>query len=293
MDELGASICESRHDMRINQTAQLVLLGVLIIVALVLVSLYLPEGIDWRETYRPAALALLSGRMPYGVGVSPFFAAPWGLVPLIPLAVLPARAGEIVLFVAGLAVYALVAQRFGARPLTLILFLFSPPVIHGLVKGNIVWMSLLGFILPPQVGLFFVAIKPQIGVGAIAFWLVEALRKGGWREVIRVFWPVSLAFLASLAVFGLWPLRFKDVLPLAQVYNISFWPFLLPVGLGLLAASIRRREIRLAMAASPCLSPYVLFHGWVGPLIAILPQPVEMLAAVIGLWIVNYLQRGA
>ncbi len=276
-----------------NQTVKLALLGLTMIIVLALLSVYLPEGVDWRETYRPALLALLSGRTPYGVGVSPFFAAPWGLVPLMPLACLPVRAGEVALFVVGLVAYAEAAQRLGAKPMTLVMFLLSPPVVQGLLHGNIAWMPLLGFVLPPQIGLFFVAVKPQMGVGAMIFWLVEALRKGGLREVVRVFWPISLAFLASLALFGLWPLGFQSVLPLARIYNVSFWPFLLPVGLALMVAAIRQRKIRFAMAASPCLSPYVLIHGWAGPLAAILQQPVETCAAVVGLWIVNYLQRGA
>ena len=279
--------------MPIGLTAKLILLGVLMVVAVVLLSIHLPEGVDWRETYRPALVALLAGRTPYGFGDSPFFAAPWGLIPLIPLVFLSVRAGEIVLFMVGLAAYALTAQRLGAKPIALVLFLVSPPVVHGLFHGNIVWMSLLGFVLPPQIGLFFVAVKPQIGMGAIVFWLIEALRKGGLREVLRVFWPVSLALLVSLALFGLWPLRFSDVLPIAGNYNVSLWPFMLPVGFALMVAAIRRREMRFAMAASPCFSPYVLFHGWVGPLAAILGQPVETLVAVIGLWIVNYLQRAA
>lgn len=279
--------------MHISLTAKLIVLGALLVVAVVLLSIYLPEGIDWRETYRPALVAVLAGRTPYGTGSSPFFAAPWGLILLMPLAFLPVRAGEIALFLIGLAVYAFTAQRLGAKPVTLALFLLSPPVVHGLFHGNIVWMPLMGFVLPPQVGLFFVAIKPQIGMGAIVFWFIEALRKGGLRELARVFWPVSLALLISFALFGLWPLRFSDVLPIAGNYNVSLWPFMLPVGSALMVAAIRRREMRFAMAASPCLSPYVLFHGWVGPLAAILERPVETLVAVIGLWIVNYLQRAA
>src|SRR5512137_921895 len=125
----------------ISLTAKLILFGVLLVVAVVLLSIYLPEGVDWRETYRPALVALLAGRTPYGFGDSPFFAAPWGLVPLIPLAFLSVRAGEIALFLVGLAAYALTAQRLGAKPVTLVLFLLSPPVVHGLIHGNIVWMS--------------------------------------------------------------------------------------------------------------------------------------------------------
>ena len=39
------------------------------------------------------------------------------------------------------------------------------------------------------------------------------------------------------------------------------------------------------MAASPCLSPYVLFHSWPGAVAAFLVLPGETLAAVVGLWV--------
>jgi hypothetical protein len=96
---------------------------------------------------------------------------------------------------------------------------------------------------------------------------------------------VTLAFLISFAIFGLWPLRFSYTLSLTRDYNASLWPTTIPIGITLLAASFRRRDIKFAMASSPCLSPYVLFHAWVGALISIVSQPIETIAAVIGLWI--------
>ena len=31
-----------------------------------------------------------------------------------------------------------------------------------LATGNIAWLTMLGYIMPPQIGLFFVLIKPQL-----------------------------------------------------------------------------------------------------------------------------------
>jgi hypothetical protein len=50
------------------------------------------------------------------------------------------------------------------------------------------------------------------------------------------------------------------------------------------------------MAASPCLSPYVLLHSWSAALVALSRQQAEMVAAVIGLWlliIIRYFAIGA
>ena len=262
---------------------QITLIFFLTLILTVSASLYLPPGIDWRDTYRPATLALLSGKSPYSIDI--FFAAPWGLIPLIPFALLPVNLGRAILFLIGISSFAFTAHRLGAKPPALIAFLLSPPVAHCLLNSNIEWLPLLGFIMPPQIGLFFIVIKPQIGIGVGLFWLIEAWRSGGFREAIRVFLPVSLAISISFIIFGLWPLRFSDTLTLARAYNASLWPSSIPIGLALLVASIHKRNIKYAMASSPCLSPYVLLHAWVVALVPVLSQPIETIAAVIGLWI--------
>jgi len=246
-------------------------------------SEYLPQGRDWGGNYRLASLALLSGKSPYSVNA--FFAPPWSLIPLLPFALLPENIGRAALFLVSIIAFAFTAYRLGAKPPAIIAFLLSPPLIHCLLNSNIEWLPLLGFILPPQLGLLLVTTKPQTGLIVALFWIVEAWRKGGLREVVRISWPVSLVVLISFALFGLWPMRFRDILPLARKINASLWPVSIPVGLALLTASIRKREIRYAMGASPCLSPYVLFHGWTGALASIASSTTEMIAAVVGLWI--------
>ena len=175
------------------------------------------------------------------------------------------------------------AYRMGAKPLTLGAFLVSPPVLHCLLNGNIDWMPLLGFVLPPQVGLFLVVIKPQVGFTVAIFWFVESWRDGGWREVFRTFWPITFGLLLTFAVLGFWPLHYTE--RLSTWWNASLWPMSIPVGLVLLTIAFRKRKIEYAMGAAPCLSPYVLFHSWSGALMAIVSQQLEILIAVIGLWI--------
>jgi hypothetical protein len=263
------------------------LIVVLTVVCLALAVIVLPPGIDWRLTYRPSALALLAGRSPYSADVAPtapFFAAPWCLIPLLPLALLPEAVGRSILVLVTIAAFAYSAWRMGARLPVLIAFLLSPPVVHCVRNSNIEWMPVLGFVLPPQWGLFLVVIKPQVGVAVVVFWLVEAWRKGKVREVVRVFGPVSLAFAISFALFGFWPSRLSASLGLAQAFNTSLWPASIPVGLALLVTSIKTRKINYAMAASPCLSPYVLLHAWAGALVSIATLNAEMIVVVISMW---------
>jgi hypothetical protein len=249
----------------------------------VLVVVLIPVGTDWTHTYRPAALALLHGKSPYTVDI--FFAAPWTVIPLIPFALLPEHIGRAAIFTLGLITFSVTAIKLGAKKGTLAAFLFSPPVIHCLYNSNIEWIPILGFILPPQIGLFFVAVKPQIGLGVTLFWLVEAWRKGGARETIRVFGPFTAIILLSFLIFGFWPLRFQQTLAITQEYNASFWPLGIPMGIFLLVKAIRSRKPNAAMAAGPFFSPYVLLHAYSGALVALAPSAIEMAAVSAGLWI--------
>ncbi len=261
----------------------LIALGVAGVAALfALGAAYLPPAVDWHAFFRPAALELISGRSPYDIAGFP--SPPWALLPMIPLALLPEHAGRTALLLISLFAFALAAHRLGARPVALIALLLSPPVLHSLLNGNVDAMALLGFTLPPQAGLFFVTVKPQIGAAATIFWLIEAWRRGGRWEVLRVFGPITFVWLASFLVFGLWPLRWQQ--EIAVYWNASLWPASIPVGLALLAAALHRRRLQYTMAASPCLSPYVLLHAWVGALASIVTRAPETIAAVAALWVV-------
>ena len=240
----------------------------------------LPPGIDWHETFRPAAVAVLHGASPYSI--QGFLNPPWAALPFVPLALVPENVGRAIVFVGSATALGISAYRLGAKPLALAAFLGSPIVMHGLLNASVDWLVLIGFSLPPQIGLFFVIIKPQVGFTLALFWLVEAWRKGRIKEVVRVFWPITAATLASFLLFGLWPLRFGRTL--SYWWNASLWPLSIPVGLALLVAAYKKRQATYAMGAAPCLSPYVLFHSWMGALVALAAAEAEMVAAVIGLW---------
>lgn len=244
---------------------------------------FVPPAIDWTITFRPATLTLLSGLSPYGRVY--YVHAPWTLIPLIPLALLPEAVGRVMLLFCCLASYAFVAHKLGAKPIAIAFLLLSPLVMHVTLNGNMDWLAILGFVMPPQIGLFFISIKPQIGIAVAPFWLVKVWREGGWKQVLKTFSPFTIVLLLSFGLFGFWPLETvrEDI---AGVYfNASLWPMSIPVGLALFVTAIRKQKIEYAMAASPCLSPYVLFYSWSGALLAIISSVPETIAAVIGLWI--------
>ena len=271
--------------METNLRSQKLLTALAIVAGLILVSFlaapFVPPAVDWHISFRPAALILLSGESPYDTVY--IIHAPWALLMLAPFALFPENVGRVMLLFCGLASYTFIARRLGAKPIAIVFLLLSPVVMHTLLNGNIDWLASFGFILPPQIGLFFIAIKPQIGIAVAPFWLIEAWRQGGWKQVLTTFAPFTIVLLLSFALFGLWPLGAVEVSGVS--FNASLWPLSIPVGLALLVTAVRKRRIEYAMAASPCLSPYALFYSWTGVLLAIIASVPETIAAVIGLWI--------
>lgn len=235
----------------------------------------LPMAVDWTGTFRPAALSMWRTGNPYTNG---FYNPPWAILPLLPLALLPETWGRGVLIVVSLLSFAYTAKRLGASPLAMALILLSPLVVLCVQFGNIDWLVVLGFVLPPPVALFFLVAKPQVGLVMALYYAVRAWQE---RKLIETVAPVTIALLLSFLVYGFWPAQATGLV--AQGWNTSLWPYSIPVGIALTVAAVRKREY--AMAASPCLSPYVAPYSWIGVLFALCNSVPELAAAVVGLWI--------
>lgn len=258
------------------------LLATLLILSLPVLYFGLPVGLDWHDTYRPAALAVVAGESPYSVEI--YYAAPWAAWILAPFALLPYWVGRLVTFLVGLWGFAFVAWRAGATRFTLILFLCSAGVIGCLNNGNIEWMPLLGIVCPPWLGLILASVKPQVGIGLGLYWLIDIWRNKGWPAAALTFAPVTALLIISFLLYGLWPLRFNQTLAWS-VDNTALGLQSLFIGAVLLVRSVRIQDDRMALAAGPFLSPYVLQFSWSACLIGLLSHPWELLAAVIFLWV--------
>jgi hypothetical protein len=256
-----------------------------LIASAIAISLYWPTAYDWRSFFRPAALALLSGHSPYTV--PGYFGPPWALIPVIPFAVLPPALGGACVFVLTLLSWCLVARRLGASWLVVAVLALSPHVITGAIFGNLDWLAIIGFILPPQIGLFFILIKPQVGIGLALFWLWQAWRTGGAREAVRVFAPVTIALLLSFLLFGFWPTRVGSLS--AAAWNVSLWPYSIPIAFVLLVAAIQNKKAGLSISASPFFSPYLASITWPVAILGLLPNQVLVIAATAGMWVIQLL----
>ncbi len=271
---------QQKHRTISSRTISLVSLIIVMFVLCASIYFVVPTGPEWA-TFRPAALALWSGHSPYTI--PGYYNSPWLLFPIVPFAILPEHLGFSLFATAGLLAFAYTAYRLGARPWGVVAILFSYPVTLCLYRGQVDWLVLLGSVLPPQIGLFLVLSKPQIGVGIAIFWLIEAFRTGGVKQVLRVFTPVSPSYLASIPLFGLWllpPIGIET-----NPINISFWPLSIPVGLALLVLANRTHHLHYSILASPFFSPYLCAYSLPGVLLGLAEYPLELIAVSSGLWI--------
>ena len=236
-------------------------------------------GIDWRETYYPSTTLLLHGQNPYLVKT--LYNPVWGLFPLIPFALIGEKGGEVVLFFAAFGVYVYVARTLGASQSASFLYMGSPLIVYNLMLGNIDWLVILGFIMPPSIGLFFVLLKPQIGIAIVVYWLWTSYKNGVIKKVCKTFAPVTLSIAASFLLFGNWLAgRNNDLISAA--WNISSFPYSIPIGLALLYMA-QKKYLR-AVSASPFFSPYMSFGSWSIAQLGIVDNNLLNFAVTIGLW---------
>jgi hypothetical protein len=240
----------------------------------------MPDGTDWHDYFRPAALALVRGGNPYDV--PGFYNPPWILVPLIPIALLPPALGRLALFLVSLAGFCALLVHLKPTPIAAALFLVAPPVVICLNDGNVDWLPMLSLLLPAPWALVLAATKPQVGGGLGIYLLVEAWRSGGARALVRTGLPVTVLGAVSLALYGL---PDDPMAALAGWWNVSLFPYGVPVGLVLLWMALREQRALAALGAGPFFSPYVNQFSWAAPLAVLIHSPKRLAVAVAILWI--------
>lgn len=273
-----------------SQLWKIALIALLLVVFTAILTIASPGGADYEASFYPAAREVFALRNPYNI--HSFLTPPWTLIPVLPLALLPYNLGRALFAIINLIALGWVLYRLKAKPIAAVAYLLSPPVLQCLLNANIEWMPLIGLTLPPRYGLFFVLAKPQTGWVVALFWLVEAWRDGGFKQVVTTFAPLTLVTLASFLFFGFWPLEFLSAgdSTWQATWNASLFPLTIPVGLALIVYALRARQVNAAFAAGPCLSPYLMMHGWGNVLVSLFQRNAEMVAAVVGWWAIVVIQ---
>lgn len=227
---------------------------------------------DWSRCYRPGVYHLLSNNNPYFIPECHYM--PWSLIFLIPFALFPTEIGQSLLSASAIFVLWFAARQMGANKFGLFALILNPfYLLHHIQNPNIDWLVAVGFILPPQIGLIFVLIKPQLGLGISLYWFVRALERGGAREVVRIFAPIVSILILSFSLFGPEILNSTQLIKQHTVWNLTLWPYSIPIGITLLFLSfVNRSNKGAAILSAPFLSPYVGFYSWSISLLGLIPR---------------------
>lgn len=199
--------------------------------------------------------------------------APWGILPLIPFALLPPLAAHGLYFATCFYILVYIAWRLHAGPLAIAAFMLSPTAIGALLVGNIDPVVISGMLFPPIVGLVILMIKPQIGAGVALYYLIHTVREKHWLEGLKVFSPVAAGFGLALIFFPIWYVRVIN--SPANVWNRSLFPYAIPLALLLLWMAVRRRNPYFALASTAFLTPYLTFYTYIIVQIGLLHEDVE------------------
>lgn len=149
-------------------------------------------------------------------------------------------------------------------------FLFFGGAMESAISGNMEGIVALGLVLPPPVGMIFLALKPQIGAAVCLYWFASAWVYDGWKRAVAILAPVLICFIVSVAVYGLWFLKMTEAAGLAHNVLSGFFPYAIPAGLWFIYVAVRRRQIGWALIAIPCLAAYMNSYTWAFPIMGML-----------------------
>lgn len=231
---------DTRKFLRKRQFFEILLSSSLFLIVLILFINLPVTYIDWIDSFRPAALHF---RNPYFIpGI---LNPPWIFPFLYPLAVLPPRWGAGLLMMISL----VIIRCFLGDSKKFAVVAFSAPVVVMFTLGQIDALVLIGLILTKGWGIPLLLGKPQ----GVFLTIVRRLNRNSITFVI-------LVSLVSILIWGLW---WQDILahnfqPTDRHFNISLFPYAIPIGLFLAYWGYKRDSDSLLCWASLCFSPYFM-----------------------------------
>lgn len=205
---------------------------------------------DFLDAFWPAAHIPFD---PYSIPA--FLNPPWVALLFYPLTFLHERVAQAVITFLNLAVTLLLVARYGGNRWSFILTATSSPFLTLLFSGNIDFLPMAAFLLPANWGLVLMLSKPQVGIIAGLIWFKRA------KNRVLFLIPAAVLLLLSLTIWGWW---IPDMLQNSAYsagrpvgpWNISPFPWLVPVGLILLYYAWKLEDELIAVAATLCLVPY-------------------------------------
>jgi hypothetical protein len=273
--------------VKLSERLKCLLVLLCILIVMIIAGYFINFPIyDWLENYRGPILTLISGHNPYRPGIG-MYVPPWFLFILAPIAVLPERLSSAVMFALAVTSLFWMSRKMGARLLITLIFMLSYPVVTLYIHRQLEWLVLLGYFLPPPLGLFLVLGKPQAGIGIAIYWLIEGFQVGGIWEIIKRFAPVGIAFIVSFIIYGFYLGR--SFYQMGQAWDESIWPYGIPMGVYLLATAIRSKNGKLSISTSPFISPYLAGYTWTVGLFGLISNNIEFALACLSTWVIYFI----
>lgn len=215
------------------------------------------DAVDWHLTFYPASKMVLA---PYSVAepISSFVNLPWLAVILMPFSLFTAKTALAINTGLSVMVFGVLVLKRGGNHWSLLLLITSAPFLALLANGTIEWVMALGFLLPAEIGLILLAIKPQSGGMVGLHWFMESKNK------LTLVLPLITVFVVSFLLWGFWPVDMLTNIQKVKAngmdgWNWSLFPWLLPVGIGLLMYITKVKSANaelLATISTVCIAPY-------------------------------------
>jgi hypothetical protein len=238
-----------------------------------------PVGEHWF-IYRTAARKLVHFENPYEV--EKFFNPTWALFPVLPFALLPIKIGNALWATSTLFAFGYVARKLGASWFVTIAFVLLPHTLYNLIQINLEWLVALGYLLPPQFGLFLILIKPQLGAFLALYWFITIWKEDGLDRTIVTFTPVLLAFILTFIFFGFYLTKAQFMFGYEGKH---FWPISIPIGITLFYIAIKNKKPGFALACAPLLAPYTQPYSWPVAILGFLPDNLWTFTLISTVWL--------
>jgi hypothetical protein len=248
-------------------------------------------GYDWILAYFPTIWRWVSGGDPYAVNPSGlyFMNPPWLLPIIAPFGLLPPTIGAIamgVLFATGVVA---VCARY-KRPWVALLIIASMPVLVGIADGQVDGIVLWGLALGGPFGFLLLSVKPQVASLVAIVWVMKEYKKGGWKAVAKLVGPTAVIAIASTIMYPQWVSSMMSANNQMGAIRINLWPYLIPVGVGLLLLALRNRHEVFASFATNLLVPYLRVQSYSGTLALAAEYPWLCAVFAVGSWLFLFMR---
>lgn len=258
-----------------------ILLSLLFVIGFLLSSFI--NANDWDGAFYEAGHNFLN---PYSVYT--FMNPPWLLLVLTPLTIFPYAFSQALNLGITFLVFGALLLRLKANPISFVLFFLSFPFLLAYSHGTVEWLPALAWLLPPQVGIWLVSVKPQAGGLVAVEWFLKSKKR------VKLLAILGVTFLVSLLVWGFWvPNMMENVHKVQregmQGWNLSLFPYLIPLGVAMWIYILWKRPSNselLAMLSTYCFVPYFAWSSLALPL-ALVSAKNYRIALI--LWTANWL----